>query len=143
MAWVNFADLETAVEFVSSAMPSEHRAYLALDTGRIYWMSESGDIDEDAPEDLGESDRYLEVPTKADLGLGSPLALRFAGERIPNEYERVRQFFAHRGAYARFKALLGACGQLDAWHAFEAECTARAIKDWCEAHGIATDSIAP
>jgi hypothetical protein len=61
MIAVNFDDLETAVEFVSSGMPTEHRAYIATDTGASYWASESSDIDEYVPEDLGESDRYLAV----------------------------------------------------------------------------------
>jgi hypothetical protein len=133
---VNLDDLETAVEFASSGMPTDHRAYIAIDTGVIYWVSESSGIDEDAPKDLGDPDRYLEVPTKTDLGLGRPLALRFAEQHLPGEYERIWQFFAHRGAYARFKDLLDARGLLDAWYAFEAEGTARAIRDWCEAHEI-------
>jgi Uncharacterised protein family (UPF0158) len=136
MISVNFGDLETAVEFVSSSMLTEHRAYISIDTGVIYWVSASGDIDEDVPEDLGESDRYIDVPTKNDLDLGRRLALRFAEEHMPNDSETVWQYFAHRGAYARFKDLLEARGQLDAWYAFDAECTQRAILEWCEAHDI-------
>ena len=136
MISVDFNALSEAVEFVSSGMLTEHRAYVSVDTGAIYWVTESGDIDEDAPEDLGEAERYLEVPTKNDLGLGRSLALRFVEEQVPNEYPRVRQLFARRGAYARFKDLLAAHGLLDAWYAFEAERTERALLDWCEAHGV-------
>ena len=135
---VKLDDLETAVEFVSSGVPTEHRAYVGIDTGTIYWVSESSDIEDDAPEDLGESNRYLEVPTKTDLGLGRPLALRFAEDHMPNEYDNIRQFFSHRGAYARFKDFLQTRGQLNAWYAFEAEHTRQAILDWCEAHEITT-----
>jgi len=133
---VNFDDLETAIEFVSSGMPTEHRAYVAIDTGAIYWVSDSGDLEEDVPDDVGESDRYLEMPTKNDLGLGRDLALRFAEEHLPNDNDKVWQILRRRGAYARFKDLLEARGQLDAWHAYEAECTTRAILDWCGAHAI-------
>lgn len=133
---VELSELADALEFVSGGALTEHRAYLSLATGAIYWVTESGAIDEDAPDDLDEAGRYLEVPTKSDLGLGRPLALRFAEDRMPNEYPRVRQFFAHRGAYARFKDLLEAHGQLDAWYAFEAERTEQALADWCEAHEI-------
>ena len=76
------------------------------------------------------------MPAKTDLGLGRPLALRFAEEQVPNEYERICGFFKHRGAYAQFKSLLETRGQLDAWYAFEAEYTTQAILDWCEAHEI-------
>ena len=136
MISVNFADLDMAVEFVSSGMPTEHRAYISIDTGAIYWVSDSSDIEDDAPEDLEESDRYLAVSSKTELGLGRHLALQFMEERIPDEYETVRQFFARRGAYGRFKDLLAAHGQLDAWHAFEADCTERALLAWCEAQQI-------
>jgi hypothetical protein len=139
MISVNLVDLETAVEFVSGGMPSEHQAFISIDSGAIYWVSESSDIDEDVPDDLGESDRYLEVPTKNDLGLGRPLVLRFAAERIPNEQGTVRQFFASRGAYARFKDFRAAHGQLEAWYAFETECTRQALLRWCEAHEIKVD----
>ena len=136
MISVDLDALGEAVEFVSSGMLTEHRAYVSIDTGAIYWVTESGDTDADAPEDLGESERYLDVPTKNDLGVGRSLALRFAEEQVPNEYPRVRQFFARRGAYARFKDLLAAHGLLDAWYAFEAEHTERALLDWCESHGV-------
>jgi hypothetical protein len=136
MVTVNYDDLELAFEFISSGMPTEHRAYIAVETGMIYWVSESSDLDEEVPDDLGENDRYIELPTKSDLGLGRPLALRFAKEHVPNEYERIWQFFSRRGAYARFKDLLEARGQLDAWYAFEAEHTRRAILDWCAVHEI-------
>lgn len=136
MISVNFADLDMAVEFVSSGMPTEHRAYISIDTGAIYWVSDSSDIEDDAPEDLEESDQYVAVPSKTDLGLGRPLALRFTEERVPDEYDTVRQFFARRGAYGRFKDLLTTHGQLDAWYAFEAECTERALLEWCEAQMI-------
>ena len=136
MISVNFSDLGTAVEFVSSGMPTEHRAYLSIDTGAIYWVSDLSDIDDDAPEDLEESDRYVAVPSKTDLGLGRPLALQFTEERIPEEYDTVRQFFARPGAYSRLKDLLAAHGHLDAWYAFEAECTERALLEWCEAQQI-------
>jgi len=138
MVTVNYEDLSTALEFVSSGMPTEHRAYISIDTGAIHWVSDSTDIEDEAPEDLEESDRYIAVPSRADLGLGRPLAIQFTEERIPDAYEAVRQFFARPGAYSRFKDLLAAHGQLDAWYAFEAEYTERALLEWCEAQEIKT-----
>ena len=136
MVTVNYDALSTALEFVSSGMLTEHRAYISIDTGVIYWVADSSDIDDDAPEGLEESDRYVAVPSKTDLGLGRPLALQFTEERLPDEYEAVRQFFARPGAYSRFKDLLAAHEQLDAWYAFEAERTERALREWCEAQQI-------
>ena len=137
MISVNFADLEMAFEFVSSGIPTEHRAYISIDTGAIFWASDSSDIEDEAPDDLGGSPiatwRY---PSKSDLGLGRLLALQFTEERLPNEYGAVQRFFGSRGAYGRFKDLLASHGQLDAWYVFEAEHTEHALREWCEAHKI-------
>jgi hypothetical protein len=77
-----------------------------------------------------------DVPSRNDLGLGRALALRFMDERLPADYDTVRRFFDHRGAYGRLKSLLAARGQLDAWHAFEAQCTKKALLEWCGTQGI-------
>lgn len=137
MTTVKRDDLRMAFEFVSSAPPSEHAAFVSLDTGTIYWISSDGPVEEDeVPDDLETSDRYLAVPHKNDLDLGSRLAVRFAAERLPHRAEAVREIFCHRGAYARFKALLHGEGRLDEWYAFEEEATTRALEDWCDVNGI-------
>ena len=136
MISVDLDALVEAVEFVSAGVLTEHRAYVSIDAGAICLVSESGDLDDDAPEDLEESDRYIGVPSKSDLGLGRNVALRFAEEQLPNEFQTVRRFFGGPGAYGRFKDLLAAHGQLDAWYAFDAQCTERALLEWCEAQEI-------
>jgi hypothetical protein len=69
-------------------------------------------------------------------GIRLRLALRFAEEQLPHRYASVETCFRHRGAYARFKDLLAAEQCLDKWYAFEAECTERALRDWCVANQI-------
>jgi hypothetical protein len=133
---VKYADLSAAFDFVSFAAPMEHQAYLSIDTGTIYWMSELNPLEEELPEDLETSDRYIAIPHKNDLDLGRDLALRFTAAELPNRYNAVAQFFRHRGAYARFKELLASEGGLDKWYAFEAESTERALRDWCTANDI-------
>jgi hypothetical protein len=133
---VKYEDLSAAFDFVSFAAPMEHHAYVSIDTGTIYWISDLNPLEEDIPDDLETSDRYIAVPHKNDLDLGSDLALRFAAEQLPRLYNRVEQFFRHRGAYARFKELLASEGCLDKWYAFEAESTERALRDWCTANDI-------
>jgi hypothetical protein len=128
---VKYEDLSAAFDFVSFAAPMEHHADLSLDTGTIYWVSELNPIEEETPEDLETSDRYLAIPHKNDLGLGSDLALRFAAAELPARYNTVAQFFGRRGAYARFKELLASEGCLDKWYAFEAESAEQALRNWC------------
>jgi hypothetical protein len=133
---VKYEDLSAAFDFVSFAAPMEHHAYVSIDTGTIYWISDLNPLEEDIPDDLETSDRYIAVPHKNDLDLGSDLALRFAAEQLPRLYNRVEQFFRHRGAYARFKELLASEGCLDKWYAFEAESTERALRNWCADNDI-------
>lgn len=137
MAAVRYDDLLDAFDFVGSGAPAEHQAFIAVDTGRIYWISALAPFeDEEVPDDLGESDRYIEVPHKNDLDLGHRLVLRFVEEQLPDAYGRVQGFFSRRGAYARLKEFLEHAGYLTKWYEFEARCTEQALKEWCEASRI-------
>jgi len=62
MVAVQYEEILSAFEFVGSAAPMGHSAYVSLDTGKIYWTSELASVDEDLPDDLDTSDRYLVVP---------------------------------------------------------------------------------
>jgi hypothetical protein len=110
MVTVNYEDLSLAFYFVSGGAPMEHQAYISMDTGKIYWVSDLAPTEDELPEDFEESDRYLEIPHKNDLDLGQDLALRFAEQELPGAYDRVAAFFGHRGAYRRFKDYLAEVG---------------------------------
>ena len=135
---VNATDLRTAFDFVSSGAPSEHSAYICLDTGKIYWESDSAGLEkeEDLPEDLEISDRYIALPHKNDLGLGRRLALAFVDQELPDDYDTVAGFFRQRGAYRRFKELLHTRGMLQRWYEFEDRAMEEALLEWCEENGI-------
>ncbi len=137
MPVVKYDDLSQAFDFVSVAAPFEHQAFISLDTGNIYWTTETGALeDEEVPDDLDTSDRYIALPHKNDLDLGRNLVMRFTEARLPGRYSAVAAFFRRRGAYARFKELLESEGHLEEWYAFEAECTRRALEEWCAEHGV-------
>jgi hypothetical protein len=74
---VKHDDLSLAFDFVSYAVPTEHDAYVSLDTGKIYWTFDSSDALDEIPDDLETSDRYLAIPHRNELDLGdvSPCAL--------------------------------------------------------------------
>jgi len=134
---VNAEELRTTFEFVSFGAPLEHSAYICVDTGKIYSYSVSAGLEEeDLPEDLETSDRYIAVPHKNDLGLGRRLALAFVAQELSDEYDTVAGFFRRRGAYGRFKALLHARGMLERWYEFENGAMEKALLAWCEANGI-------
>jgi hypothetical protein len=137
MVDLSFDELSLAFEFVGSAPPGENNAYVCLDTGRIFWTSECGLRDEDVPDDLDASDRYVLVPHKTELDLGRKLALRFVASALPESYDQVVSFFRKRGAYARLKRLLESNGALERWYEYEAEAIEKGLREWCADNGIA------
>ncbi len=136
MVTVTYEEISSAFEFVASGAPMEHSAYISLDTGQIYWASELASLDEELPDDLDTSDRYLIVPHKTELDLGKHLALRFAANELPDSYEQVASVFRSKGAYGRFKQVLEAKGVLEKWYKFEEEATEKALREWCAANDI-------
>jgi len=136
VAAVDLEDLLTAFEFVGAAAPGENNAYISLDTGHIHWTSELSALDEELPDDLEASDRYIALPHKTELGLGKPLALQFAASELPDCHGQVADCFRHKGAYARFKALLDSREALERWYSYEAAATGKALRAWCADHGI-------
>ena len=130
-------ELRNAFDFVSAGDPFDHGAWICLDTGKIYWRSPATGLDdEDLPEDIDDSDRYLAVPSQHDLDLGHRLALTFAARELPDDYDTVAEFFRRRGAYSRFKNLLQTRGRLASWYEFENRETDEAVLAWCTEHGI-------
>jgi hypothetical protein len=137
MVAVKYDDLSLAFGFVSSAAPMEHSAYVSLDTGKVWWTSDSSDaFEEEIPEDFETSDRYLAMPHKNELDLGRRLALRFVAQELPGCYDQVGRFFRRQGAYARFKDLLEREGVLERWYSFEADAVESALRKWCSENGL-------
>ena len=84
----------------------EHEAFLCKQSGKLYCHSELCDDLDILPDDIGDSEKFLQIPDKRELDLGKPLALDFASQFLPGDFDDVRQFFSRRGAFARFKDLL-------------------------------------
>ncbi|MCX6340166.1 MAG: hypothetical protein NTX71_09665 [Candidatus Aureabacteria bacterium] len=131
---MSFSDLEDAFLFVSSGSPFEHSAVLCRDTGKIYYKSEFGDLDE-IPEDL-DYEKCVEIPHKNDLNLGKELVYEFAEMRFPDELNRVEHIFSHKEAYSRFKQMLEEKDLLDEWSMFENQHSKLALKKWCRDEGV-------
>ena len=88
------------------------------------------------PDDIDDTEKFLQIPDKRELDLGRPLALDFAREFLPDDFDDVRQFFSRRGAYARFKDLLDQRGALAQWYDFEAKAEEKALREWCDLNSI-------
>jgi hypothetical protein len=135
---VKLSELRDALLFVSSGINvgTDSAAYIAIDAGKIYWKSDWENPDDPLPEDLEESDNYIEVPDKRLLNLGRALVMAFVEEASPRDFQRVAGFFQRRGAYARFKDLLDDRGLLRRWYDFENQAEKEALQAWCAENEI-------
>lgn len=133
---MNLAKLIESVEWVSGTQYFGNAAYIRRDDGRIFWIGDGIEQVDGIPEDLEDGSRYLAVPRKQDLGLGKPLALRFAEECLSSDLGEVRHIFSRRGAYQRFKSLLEHRHRLDDWFEYEARQTEEAVCRWAQEHGF-------
>jgi len=134
--YVSLKDLQEAFEFVSATDTGEHQAFLCKQSGKLYCHSELCDDLDILPDDIDDSEKFLPIPDRKELDLGKPLALDFAREFLPDDFDDVRRFFSRRGAYARFKDLLHRRACLDQWYDFEAKAGERALRLWCELNSI-------
>lgn len=133
-----FSDIEDALMFVSSSGYGENSALLDKSTGKIYYRSEYGGLDEfeEVPEDEYNPDIHIEIPHKNDLNLGRDLVFKFVEKFIPDDYERVDKIFRKRGAYSRYKDLLDSRGVLQKWYDFENQRQQSALLQWCRENDI-------
>jgi hypothetical protein len=135
----SFQEILLAYEFAGSSGGDLHQAILCRQTGRIYLHSEFSDLDEFndvLPDDVEDDEKYIAIPDKRELGLGKPLALDFAREFLPDDFDEVRYMFSKRGAYQKFRALLTRRNALDRWYDFDSKATERALREWCELNSI-------
>lgn len=135
MATVKFDDLLSGFEWVSASPDESTRAYVSRETGAVFWEGPEGG-DEVLPADLHDASRYVSIPHKAELDLGSRLPLRFAAERIPHRYDDVRAIFRSKGAYSRFKSLLTNERALEEWYGYQDAAVQTALMEWAADNGL-------
>jgi hypothetical protein len=138
-ATVSFDSLFEAFEYASFGQAAEHMAYLCTETGEVLCHSEYGNSDDPLPDDIEDPEKYIALPHKNDLGLGKPLALKFAAEFMPARQSMIRDIFSRPGAYARLKELLEQCGLMKQWHQYEEGASKETLRAWCANNGIKTD----
>ncbi|HWG05700.1 MAG TPA: UPF0158 family protein [Beijerinckiaceae bacterium] len=134
---VSWDDLLLAFEYVSFDDIGEHGVFLCRETGKLYWSGSDGiDEPDELPDDLDDSEKYLQIPGRRDLDLGRPLVMDFVYEVLPDDVSEVEQIFRRKGAYRKFKVLLERRQKLDEWYAFEAKAQEQALREWCELHEV-------
>jgi len=137
MATIDRNDLELALEWVSSDS-FDNEAYASLKTGKIYWVADEEGLteEENVPDDLDDIDKYVPIPDKRDLDLGTALVYDFTRRYLPQHYDRVRGIFRRRGAYGRFKDLLESEDKLEDWYAYSYAEEKKALDNWCKEVGF-------
>lgn len=136
---VSFNDVFLAFEFANASSDlGGSQAFVCRQSGGIYCHSDllEDDADDELPEDIEDEEKYAQIPTKRELDLGRRLALDFARQTLPGEFEDVSDMFNRKGAYANFKHLLARKQILEQWYDFEQKATERALRDWCELNSI-------
>lgn len=128
---ITCSELEDALQWNSAGDFGEQQAWFCRDTGKIHWHTELDDNFEELPEDIDNATRYLALPSKRDLDLGNALALQFAQEQLPDQYDDIYALLHHRHAYARYKVVLEKYEKLDAWYDYEAQAAKSALRRWC------------
>ncbi|NMA47322.1 MAG: hypothetical protein GX945_12250 [Lentisphaerae bacterium] len=145
-------ELKKVFDLYSEVGMSEPRYYIPYINPKTNEVESLPEPDSDAeqiyeeedPEGLAElrkrienDPNWIEVPDRHELGLGSRVPLRFAGEHLsPADCELVEDFFRRRGAYRNFRALLERLDKVEEWYQFRDNAINEAIKEWLEENDI-------
>ena len=131
---IEYSKIEEAYEFVSAGQLFAHNALVDIQTGDVLFQSDSEELNE-FPEEIDE-ERYIAIPTRAELLLGKPVVISFVETYMPNDIVEVHRIFGHKGAYSNFKNFLELKNMLEQWYEYEQNETERALREWCEGMGI-------
>ncbi len=141
MPKINKSDLKLAFDWVSPDTFC-NKAYICVQTGKIYWVPDDMDgleIEEELPTDLGDSKKYVRIPNKRELDIGTNLVLDFTRQEIPEQCDYVREIFRRKGACRRFKGFLERNGKLQDWYMFSDSAERKALVEWCHQHDFELD----
>ena len=133
---VSWKDLLLAFAFINFGSTGEHKAFLSKRTGKLYWHSDSSDEFDEPPDDIEDDVKYLQLPDKRELDLGTALVFDFVQQFLPGELSEVRRIFGRKGAYSRFKDLLARKCALERWYDFESKAEEHALRQWCDLNSI-------
>jgi len=136
LASVSLSDLEDACRWASAGMDSDAAAYISKLDGSIILIPSDVGLDAAHPLDFDDPEKYWHVPSTHELDLGAVLVRQFMQEQLPSDLALVNEYFRHRGAYAKFKALLHKRGCLDNWHEYERRATQEALVAWGQQNEI-------
>ena len=139
---IKFEKVREAFLFGSPVLNEAVDVYLSRQTGELIYGPEISLRDGEEHElsnDIDDEEKYVTVPSQRGLGLGKPLALKFAEEFLPNDLWKVRDIFSRSGAFPRFRDLLESRDAVQQWRDFEERATDQALREWCAENKIALE----
>ncbi|BCD99946.1 hypothetical protein [Marinicellulosiphila megalodicopiae] len=126
--------IEDAFDFASFGYYGQSEAYINIDTDEIVLYRENDPQYGELPADI-EDDKFVKIPHKRDLNLGSSLPKRFA-KMYPAIESEVAAIFRKAGAYQNFRQLLAREDLVIAWRDFDKSEQSKALLNWCELNQI-------
>lgn len=132
---IKFCDVVKLFQLVNFGSQFDCKGYICKETGKTYLYSEFDDNEDALPEDIND-DKYLAIPYKNELNLGTYLVFNFVEKYLPTELEKVHSIFHREGAYAKYKLLLERSGKIEQWYKFEEKHTEQALREWCAEQDI-------
>jgi hypothetical protein len=124
---VSLKDIREAFEFACAASGGEHQAFLCKQSGKLYCHSELCDDSDIVPDDIGDSEKFLQIPDKRDLDLGKPLALDFARQFLPGDFDST--IFQQKGRLRQIQGSVGSKGRARSMVRFRGESRGKSTED--------------
>ena len=103
---VSLKDIREAFEFVCAGGGGEHQAFLCKQSGKLYCHSDLCDDLDILPNDIDDTEKFLQIPDKKELDLGKPLALDFRPPIPARRLRRRSTIFQQKG---RLRQILRIC----------------------------------
>ena len=126
---VSLKDIREAFEFVCAASGGEHQAFLCRQSGKLYCHSELCDDLDILPDDIDDAEKFLPIPHKRDLDLGKPVALNFAGQFLPGDFDDVQTIFQQKGRLRQIQGSVGAKRRARSMVRFRGESRGRSLEN--------------
>ncbi|MCJ8313810.1 MAG: hypothetical protein HRU38_16985 [Saccharospirillaceae bacterium] len=131
---IQYSLIEDAFDYASFGFYGQSEAYINIDNDEIILYRESDPENGHLPEDI-EDDKFVKIPHKRDLNLGSSLPKRFA-RMYPAIEPEIAAIFKKAGAYQNFRQLLAREDLVIAWREFDKSEQSKALLNWCELNQI-------
>ena len=122
---VSLKDILGAFEFVCAGDGGEHEAFLCKQSGKLYCHSGLCDDLDILPDDIGDSEKFLQIPDKRELDLGKPLALDFPARRL----RRRSTIFQQKGRLRQIQGSIGSKGRARSMVRFRGESRGMSTED--------------